>query len=49
MKINLANKTGKLAGKIVSTSKAAPTKTRIGLSSIKSNFLQGFNNGIDRS
>lgn len=47
MKINLANKTGKITGKIVSASKAAPTKTKTGLASVKEQFQSGFNAGIN--
>lgn len=48
MKINIANKTGKIAGKVVSASKAAPTKTKTGLVSIKDQFRAGFNAGVSR-
>lgn len=46
MKLNIIQKTGKMTGKLVSATKAAPTKTKNGLSSAKNQFKNGFNAGI---
>jgi len=48
MKINIAEKTGKLTGKVVGATKTAPTKTKRGLLSAKEQFLSGFNAGSNR-
>lgn len=45
MKIKLVEKTGKLTGTVVRATKAAPSKTKRGLSSAKDQFLSGFNSG----
>lgn len=49
MKMNIAEKTGKLTGKVVGATKTAPTKTKRGLTSAKEQFLAGFNTSINRS
>lgn len=46
MKLNIIQKTGKITGKLVSATKAAPTKTKSGLSSAKDQFKNGFNAGV---
>lgn len=48
MKINIANKTGKITGKLFSATKTAPTKTKNGIVSIKEQFQSGFNAGANR-
>lgn len=48
MKINLAQKTGKLTGLVVGATKTAPTKTKRGFVSAKEQFLAGFNAGANR-
>jgi hypothetical protein len=45
MKINLAKTTGKFTGKLFSATKAAPTKTKNGIVSVKEQFQAGFNQG----
>lgn len=49
MKINIANKTGKITGKLFSATKTAPTKTKNGLVSVKEQFQSGFKAGADRA
>lgn len=49
MKLNIAEKTGKLTGKVLGVTKAAPTKTKKGIVSAKEQFLAGFNTGINRN
>jgi len=46
MKLNIIQKTGKITGKLVSATKAAPTKTKSGLTSAKDQFKNGFNAGV---
>ena len=49
MKLNIANKTGKITGKLVSATKTAPAKTKNGLVSVKEQFQSGFNAGANRA
>lgn len=49
MKLNLAEKTGKVTGRIVGATKTAPGKTKNGLTHAKDQFLSGFNAGAQRT
>jgi len=46
MKLNIIKNTGKITGKLVSATKAAPTKTKSGLAFAKDQFKSGFNAGV---
>jgi hypothetical protein len=48
MKLNLAQKTGKITGRVVGATKTAPTKTKTGFVSAKDQFLSGFNAGVNK-
>lgn len=49
MKLNIAQNTGKLTGRVIGATKTAPTKTKKGIVSVKEQFLAGFNTGISRN